>query len=146
MINTPCEPPRLSQSQGLLFDHLQYALINGPNIPSSYAILFFAASDFTPITGISTTGHYFCFGSISSFFLELFLQSSPIAYWVPSNPGEFIFQYYIFLPFHTIYGVLKARVLKWFASPFSSGPYFIRTLHYDLSVLDGLAWHGSELH
>ena len=26
-----------------------------------------------------------------------------------------------FLPFHTVHGVLKARMLKWFAIPFSSG-------------------------
>ena len=25
--------------------------------------------------------------------------------------------------------VLKARILKWFAIPFSSGPHFVRTLH-----------------
>ena len=28
----------------------------------------------------------------------------------------------IFLPFHTVHGVLKARILKWFAIPFSSRP------------------------
>ena len=27
-------------------------------------------------------------------------------------------------PFHTVCGVLKARILKWFAIPFSSGPRF----------------------
>ena len=26
---------------------------------------------------------------------------------------------YMFLPFHTVHGVLKARILKWFALPFS---------------------------
>ena len=36
------------------------------------------------------------------------------------RPGEFIFQYPIILPFHTVHGVLKARILKWFAIPFSS--------------------------
>ena len=30
----------------------------------------------------------------------------------------------IFLPFRTVHGVLKARILKWFAIPFSSGPHF----------------------
>ena len=34
----------------LLFDHSQFALIHGPNIPGSYATLFFTASDFTSIT------------------------------------------------------------------------------------------------
>ena len=31
----------------LLFHHFQFTLIHGPNIPGSYAILFFTASDFT---------------------------------------------------------------------------------------------------
>ena len=35
------------------------------------------------------------------------------------RPGEFLFQYPIILPFHTVHGVLKARILKWFAIPFS---------------------------
>ena len=30
--------------------------------------------------------------------------------------------------FHTVHGVLKARILKWFAIPFSSEPHFVRTL------------------
>ena len=34
----------------LLFDHFQFALIHGPNIPGSYAILLFTASDFASIT------------------------------------------------------------------------------------------------
>ena len=44
-----------------------------------------------------------------------------------------------FLPFHTIHGVLKARILKWLVIPFSSGPHFVRTLYHDLSIL---ALHG----
>ena len=44
---------------------------------------------------------------------------------------------------HTVYGVHKARILKWFAFPFSSGPHFIRTLHRDPSILGGPAQHGS---
>ena len=40
------------------------------------------------------------------------------------RPGEFIFQCPVFLPFHTFNGVLKARILKWFAIPFSNGPCF----------------------
>ena len=43
----------------------------------------------------------------------------------------------------TVDGALKARTLKWFAIPFSSGPRFFRTLHRDLSVLGGPIWHGS---
>ena len=38
-----------------------------------------------PSPVISTTGHCFCFGSVSSFFVELFLYSSPVAYWAPTD-------------------------------------------------------------
>ena len=54
--------------------------------------------------------------------------------------GQFIFQCPIFLPFHTVHGFLKARILKCFAIPFSSGSPSVRTLHHDLSVL--VALHG----
>ena len=43
-------------------------------------------------------------------------------------------------------GILKARILKWFAIPFSSGPHFVRTLHHDPSILGGPTQHGSQLH
>ena len=49
--------------------------------------------------------------------------------------GEFIFQCPIFLPFHIVHGVLKARILKWFAVLFSSGPHSVRSLHHDLPIL-----------
>ena len=32
--------------------------------------------------------------------------------------------YFLFFAFHTVHGVLKARILKWFAIPFSSTPHF----------------------
>ena len=58
------------------------------------------------------------------------------------QPGEFLFQYPIILPFHTVHGVLKARILKWFAIPFSTGPHSVRPLHHDLPVLGGPTRHG----
>ena len=39
-----------------------------------------------PIT--STTGYCVCFGSIPSFYLELFLHWSPVAYWAPTDLGS----------------------------------------------------------
>ena len=56
------------------------------------------------------------------------------------------FQCHIFLPFQTVHGVLKARILKWFAIPFASGPCFVRTLHRDPSVWGGPTQHGSWFH
>ena len=55
---------------------------------------------------------------------------------------EFLFQYPIILGFHTVHGVLKARILKWFAIPFSSGPHSVRPLHHDPFVLGGPTQHG----
>ena len=66
--------------------------------------------------------------------LWLFILSGIISPLISSSilgtywPGEFIFKCLIFLPFHTVHGALKARILTWFAIPFSSGPHFIRTL------------------
>ena len=45
----------------------------------------------------------------------------------------------IILPVH---GVLKGRILKWFAIPFSSGPHSVRPLHHDPPILGGPTWQG----
>ena len=89
----------------------------------------------------STAGCCFCFGSVSPFFLEVFLLSSSIL--GTYRPGEFLFQCPLFLPFHGFHGVLKARILKWFAVSFSNRPCFVRNPHHDLSVLGGPTRHGS---
>ena len=41
-----------------------------------------------------------------------------------------------------IHGVLKARILKWFAIPFSSGPHCVRPLRHDPPILGGPTGHG----
>ena len=49
-----------------------------------------------------TTGCCFWFGSVSSFFLELFLHCSPITYWAPTDLGSSSFSvlsFYLFIPF-----------------------------------------------
>ena len=120
----------------ILFDHFQFTLIHGPDIPGSYAILLFIALNFS-----LTTRHihnwasfplWFSFlipsGAISPFFSSSILDTC-------SPAGVFIFQCHIFLPFHTFHGVLKAKILRWFAIPFSSAPCFVRTLHHDPSIL-----------
>ena len=81
----------------------------------------------------------FCLFFLSRVISPLLSSSILGTYW----PGEFIFQCPIFLPFHTIHGVLKARILKWFAIPFSSEPCFVKTLHHDPSILGGPILHGS---
>ena len=107
------------------------------------AILFLTARDFP-----FSTRHIQNWVSFL-LWLSLFIPSGAISPLFSSSilgnylPGGFIFQCHVFLPFYTVYGFLKARVLKWFATAFSSGPCFVRTLHYDPSVLDGPPQHGS---
>ena len=85
-----------------------------------------------PLPVISTTGCCFgCLFILSGVISPLISSSILGTYW----PGEFIFHCPIFLPFHTLHGVLKARILKWFAISFSTGACFVRTLHHEPSVL-----------
>ena len=95
----------------------------------------------SPVTSIA--GHCFRFCSVS------FIPSGPISLLFSSSilgtyqPGKFNSQCHIFLPFHTVHGVLKARTLKWFAIPISSAPHSVRPLHHDPPVLGcpaGMAW------
>ena len=91
----------------------------------------------SPVT--STAGQFLLW-------LHLLLLSGVISLLFSSSilgtykPRGFIFQRHVFLPFHTVHGVLKARILKWFAIALSS---FIRTLHNDLFVLGVPTQHGS---
>ena len=87
---------------------------------------------------ISTTEHWFCFHPGTSFFMELLpiaLYPSPVAYWSPSNLGAHLLVSYLFA-FHTVHGVIQARILvEWVAIFFSIGPRLVRTLYSDPSVL-----------
>ena len=117
-------------------------LIHGPNIPGSYAILLFTASDLASTTSpihnwalfLLWLHPFILFGVISPLISSSILSTY--------RPGEFLFQYPIILPSHTVHGVLKARILKWFAIPFSSGPYPVRPLHHDPTILGGPTRHG----
>ena len=53
-------------------------------VPMQYCSLQHQILLLSPVT--STVGYCFCFGSIPSFFLELFLHWSPVAYWVGHLP------------------------------------------------------------
>ena len=58
------------------------------------------------------------------------------------SPPGMISWYHIFLPFHDVHGVLKARIVKWFAILLSSGLHFVRILHHEPSTLGGHAKPG----
>ena len=90
-------------------------------VPMQYCSLQHQTLLPSPVT--STTGCWFYFGSVSSFFLELFPHWSPAAYEAPIDLGSSSFSILsFFLAILFIHGFLKA----WFAIPFSSGPHFVR--------------------
>ena len=70
----------------------------------------------SPVT--STTWYCFCFGSFSSFFLELFLQWSQVAYWTPTNLGSSSFSVLSFCLFILFMGYSRQKY--WSGLPFPS--------------------------
>ena len=127
-----------------MFDHhFQFALIHGPDIPGSYAVLLFTELDLASINHQSHPQLGIAFAlapSLLSGVIFPLISSSILGAY---QPGEFLFQYPIILPFHNVHGVLKARILKWFAIPFSSGPHSVRLLHHDQpSWVAPWAWLG----
>ena len=70
----------------------------------------------SPIT--STTGCCFYFGSIPSFFLELCLHWSPVAYWAPTDLGSSSFSILTFCLFILFMGF--SRQEYWSGLPFPS--------------------------
>ena len=69
-----------------------------------------------PLPVTSTTRHCFHFGSVSSFFLELFLHSSPMAYCAPTNLGSSSFSGVSFCLFILFLGF--SRQEYWSGLPF----------------------------
>ena len=70
----------LSTSNFLWFMDLTF------QVPMQYCSLRHQTLLLSPVP--STTGCCFCFGSIPSFFLELFLHWSLVAYWAPTDLGN----------------------------------------------------------
>ena len=66
----------------------------------------------------TTTGHCFCFGSASSFLLELYLHSSPVAYWTPTDLGISSFSVISFCLFILFVGFSRQEC--WSDLPFPS--------------------------
>ena len=80
----------------LLFDHFQFVLIHGLNIPVSYAIFFFTGSDFTSIT--SHIHNWVLFLPWLRLFIlsGVFLHWSPVANWAPTDLGSSSFSVLFF--------------------------------------------------
>ena len=93
----------------------QFALIHGPNIPDSYTVLFFTASDFTSITSYI---HNWVLILLSLHLFTLFLHWSPVAYWAPTDLGSSTFSVLSFCVF--ILFIRFSRQEYWSSSPFPS--------------------------
>ena len=87
----------------------------------------------SPVT--STAGYSFCFGSIPSFFLELFLHWSPVAYQAPTDLGSSSYSILSFCLFILFVGF--SRQEYWSGLPFPSPVDHILS---DLSTMTHLSW------
>ena len=109
-------------------------------------MLLFTASDLAPSPVTSTTGYCSCFGSIPSFFLELFLYSSPVSYLL-----LFITKSCLTLcnpmdcspPGSSVHGIFQA-IAYWAptnpeSSPFSVLSFFL-FIHKESDMTEGLNW------
>ena len=83
-------------------------------VPMQYCSLQHQTLLLSPVT--STAGYCFCFGSIPSFFLELFLHWSPVAYWAPTDLGSSSFSILSFCLFILFMGFSRQEYWSGFHS------------------------------
>ena len=123
------------------FDHVQFTLIHEANIPGSYAILFFTASDFTVRTRHFHNWalfplwprHLILSGTINN--CPPFFPSSTLDTFQPGSSSHSDISFYLFILFMGFswqeYWSTWAFLLQWTT--------FFRTLHYDTSEWPGTA-------
>ena len=102
-------------------------------VPVQYCSLQHQTLLLSPVT--STTGYCFCFGSIPSFFLELFLCWSPVVYWALTDLGSSSFSILSFCLF--ILFLWFSRQEYWSGFPFPSPVGHILS---DLSTMTCPSW------
>ena len=102
-------------------------------VPMHYCFLQHQTLLPSPVT--STTGCWFCFGSIPSFFLELFLQWAPVAYWAPTDLGSSSFSVLSFCLFILFMGLSKQEYCS--GLPFPSPVDHVLS---ELSTMTHLSW------
>ena len=88
----------------------------------------------------STIECCFCFVSVSSFFLELFLHWSPVAYWAPTDLGSSPFSVLSFCLFILFMGF--SRQEYWSGLPFPSSVDLILSELSTMTRPSWLALHG----
>ena len=129
----------------LLFDHFQFTLSHGPNIPGFYTILLFTASDFMSITShIHNWALFFLW-------LSLFILSGiiapffSVAHWAPTDLGSSSFSVISFYLFILFMGF--SRQEYWSGFPFPSPVDYVLS---ELSTMTHPSWvalHGmSQFH
>ena len=102
-------------------------------VPMPYCFLLHWTLLLSPVT--STTGCCFCFGSVSSFFLKLFLCYSTVAYWAPTDLGSSSFSVLSFCLFILFMGF--SRQEYWGGLPFPSPVGHVVS---EFSTMTHLSW------
>ena len=123
-------------------------LICGLNIPGSYAIFPYSIGLYFWHQLHLNLDSYFCFRSISSLYLELFLHSSPVAYWASTVLGISSFSVISFCLFILFMGFLRQEY--WSDLALSSPVYQIlpelsAVTHSSWVALQGMAHSFTEL-
>ena len=83
-------------------------------VPMQYCHLQHLSLLLSPV--ISTAGYCFCFGSILSFFLQLFLHWSPVVCWAPTDLGNSSFGILSFCLFPLFMGFSRQEYWNGFHS------------------------------
>ena len=92
-----------------------------------------------PSSVTSTPECCFCFGSVSSFFLVLFLYWSPVAYWAPTNLGISSFSVIPFCLFILFMGF--SRQEYWSGLPIPSPVEHVLPELFAMTCLSWVALH-----
>ena len=124
---SPCYSSNLTTSNLPWFMDLTF------QVPIQHCSLQHQTLLLSPVT--STIGCCFCLGSIPSFFLELFLHWSPVAYWAPIDLRSSSFSLLYFCLFILFMGF--SRQEYWSGLPFPSPVDHILS---DLSTMTRPSW------
>ena len=122
---------------GLITSNLPWFMDLAFQVPLQYCSLQHRTLFPSPVT---TSGYCFCFGYISSFFLELFLHWSPVAYWAPTDLVSSSFSVLSFCLFILFMGF--SRQEYWSGLPFHSPVDHILSELSTMTCSSWVALHG----
>ena len=94
-------------------------------VPMQYCSLEHQSLLPSPVT--SRTGCCFCFGSVASFFLELFIHWSPVVNWAPTNLGSSFFSVLYFCVFILFKGLSRQEYWSGLSFPSPGTMFFLFT-------------------